>query len=85
MSDACKHSCHPCSYCNAETSLGISGEVPLVPEYMDSQAKYLIPTQVPAIRHVAQLLWVSVSVSEHKEMYFLHFSISIILWLKTEI
>lgn len=51
---------------------------------MGSQAKYLILRQVPAIRHVAQLLWVSGSVSEHKEMYFLHFSISIILWLKTE-
>lgn len=84
MSDVCKHSRHPCSYCNAETSLGSSGEVPLVPEYMGSQAKYLIPRQVPAIRHVAQLLWVSGSVSEHKGMYFLHFSISIILWLKTE-
>lgn len=69
-SGVCKHSWHPCSCCTSETSLGSYGEVPLAPEYMSSQAKDLISRQVPAVRHVTGLLWVSVSRSEHKVVYF---------------
>ena len=65
MSGVCKDACHSHVWCNSETPLGSCGEIPLVPEYLGSQTKYLIPRQVP--RYVTQLLWVLISLSKPKE------------------